>query len=452
MPKTETKFACQECGYISPRWFGKCPECSGWNTFVEEISSSASIKHSKSSTSSSSPVKLSEITATHDQRIKTGIIELDRVLGGGIVAGCAVLVGGEPGIGKSTLMLQLAASLSGSAKKVLYVTGEESPKQLKIRAHRLKADSDNIFILSETDVASIESNITTLKPDFVIIDSIQTLSMEEISSAPGSVSQVRECAFALIRIAKSSNIPIFIIGHVTKEGLVAGPRILEHMVDTVLYFEGEKFREYRILRATKNRFGSVNEVGLFEMKDSGLEQVQNPSKIFLDEISAAISGSAICVTLQGSRPIIIEIQALVSKTNLAIPRRLATGIDYNRLLLVSAVLERRANIHLSQYDIHLSVAGGIKVFEPAADLAIAAAIVSCLKDKPIDIKTAIVGELGLGGEIRSINQLDRRIAEIERLGFNKIIVPKENSRKIKSQELKVVEVSNIKDAILSAGL
>ncbi len=395
---------------------------------------------------SSKPRPITELDFSPEERKSTGIGELDRVLGGGVVAGSAVLVGGDPGIGKSTLMLQAADSLS-KTENVLYVSGEESAKQIRLRAQRLGTLSENLHILPENNIFAIEASMIETKPKFVVIDSIQTMYREDIPSAPGSVSQVRECASYLVRLAKSSNIPVFFVGHVTKEGNIAGPRVLEHIVDTVLYFEGETHRQYRILRAVKNRFGSTNEVGIFEMKESGLLEVKNPSKLFIEERSDA-AGSAITVSIEGTRPLLVEIQALVSHSNTAVPRRSANGFDYNRALMLVAVIDRRLGIRLGDKDVYINVAGGIELNEPAVDLPVIMAIISCYKDKKISSDIVFIGEVGLAGEIRAVDQIEGRITEASKLGFRTAVIPKGNFPEIgKIKGIKVVPVSHIKEAM-----
>ena len=394
----------------------------------------------------SKPQSITELKFNPEERKSTGIGELDRVLGGGVVAGSAVLVGGDPGIGKSTLMLQAANSLS-KIERVLYVSGEESAKQIRLRAQRLGTLSADLQILPENNIFAIEQSINDIKPMFVVIDSIQTMYREDLPSAPGSVSQVRECASYLVRLAKSSGVPVFFVGHVTKEGNIAGPRVLEHIVDTVLYFEGDTHRQYRILRAVKNRFGSTNEVGIFEMKESGLIEVKNPSKLFLEEKSDA-AGSVITVSIEGTRPLMVEVQALVSHSNTAMPRRSANGFDYNRTLMLTAVLERRLGIRLGDKDVYVNVAGGIEINEPASDLPVAAAIISCYKDKVIPSDMVYIGELGLAGEVRAINQIDGRIVEASKLGFKSAIIPKGNMQEVsKVKGIKIIPVSHIKEAL-----
>jgi len=446
LPKPEIRYVCQSCGYSSPKWVGKCPECGSWNGMVEEQVQPPSQMKVRQIVSSSQPRSISELEFSPEERRSTGIGEFDRVLGGGVVDGSAVLVGGDPGIGKSTLMLQAADSLS-KTEKVLYVSGEESAKQIRLRAERLGTLTADLHILPENNIFAIEQSMNSVKPKFVVIDSIQTMYREDLPSAPGSVSQVRECASYLVRLAKSTGIPIFFVGHVTKEGNIAGPRVLEHIVDTVLYFEGDTHRQYRILRAVKNRFGSTNEVGIFEMKDSGLIEVSNPSKLFLEERADA-PGSVITVSIEGTRPLMVEIQALVSHSNTAMPRRSANGFDYNRTLMLAAVLERRLNVKLGDKDIYVNVAGGIELNEPAMDLPVAMAIISCQRDQNISQDMVFLGEVGLAGEVRAVNRIEERIIEASKLGFSSAVIPKGNMAEVKKVKgIKIIPVSHIKEAM-----
>jgi len=443
--KIQSKYVCQSCGYESPRWIGKCPNCNEWNSFVEEISHKLKSKKVSSSTVTATP--LSEVISGEEQRIVTNISEFDRVLGGGIVLGSVILLGGDPGVGKSTLMMQLAGSLKDNV--VLYVSGEESTKQIKLRADRLNfKSSDKFLILSETNLDIITEIIDRAPPDVIIVDSIQTMFRPQFESSPGSVGQVRESTSVFTRIAKEKSIPVFLIGHVTKEGIIAGPKVIEHMVDTVLQFEGERHYAYRILRAIKNRFGSTNEIGVFEMSDKGLREVKNPSEIFLSERSYGASGAAVVASVEGSRPILIEVQALVTPTNYGVPQRNTTGFDYRRLGLLIAVLEKRLGIMLGQYDVFVNIAGGIHIDEPAVDLGIASSIISSIRDVPIDSQTVTVGEIGLNGEVRTVNQIEKRVQEAEKLGFKKIIIPKNNLKGIhNSPKIELIGVERIEDAI-----
>jgi len=432
MAKVKTKFVCQNCGYETPKWLGKCPGCSEWNTFVEEIEEvkgnrRITFNHrGNGDTGYLKPSPITIIESKEEPRILTDSKELNRVLGGGIVNGSLVLIGGDPGIGKSTLLLQISEQLATKGKRVLYVSGEESLKQIKLRADRLGIKADTLFVYAETDLSIIEQTIQHLKPDFTVIDSIQTVYHPDITSAPGSVSQVRESTSELMRLAKVNGIPIFIVGHVTKEGAIAGPRLLEHMVDTVLYFEGERHNTFRILRAVKNRFGSTNEIGIFEMKESGLMEVDNPSEIFLEERSPGASGSTVVAAMEGTRPILVEIQALVTPTTFGNPRRMATGINHHRVTLLMAVLEKRVGFFLQNQDAYLKAAGGVKLDEPAIDLAIAVSIASSFKDEPTKPTDCFIGEVGLTGEIRRVSRIDQRVNEAEKLGFQRIFLPKNN--------------------------
>lgn len=454
MVKIKSKFVCQLCGYESPKWMGRCPGCNEWNSLVEEIQEikgnrRTAFNHTdKNRLEYKKAIPITSIEATLDPRILTDSGELNRVLGGGIVNGSLVLIGGDPGIGKSTLLLQVSNQLARKGKKVLYISGEESVKQTKLRAERLSVDADQLFVFAETNLAIIDETIRELKPEFTVIDSIQTVYHPDITSAPGSVSQVRECTSELMRIAKTYGIPIFIVGHVTKEGAIAGPRLLEHMVDTVLYFEGERHHTYRILRAVKNRFGSTNEIGIFEMKDTGLEEVENPSEIFLEERSCGASGSTVVVSMEGTRPILVEIQALVSPTTFGNPRRMATGIDHNRVSLIMAVLEKRAGLLLQNQDAYLKVAGGVKLDEPAIDLAIAISIASSFRDKPTNATDCFIGEVGLTGEVRRVSRIEQRIQEACKLGFKRIFLPKNNLGKWQPpQDIEIIGVTTIDETI-----
>ena len=434
MAKTQTKYVCQQCGYESPKWLGRCPDCDQWNTMVEEITTKASsAAKSRELTAIYNPPKpITEIVVGAHSRRTTGIGELDRVLGGGIVPGSVVLIGGDPGIGKSTLLTQVANSLSSpdAQSSTLYISGEESTEQIKLRANRLGVASDKLYLVSETNMEQIEACIHSLKPGAIIIDSIQTMYDPNIESAPATVSQVRASTSILIRIAKGSRIPIFIVGHVTKEGAIAGPRVLEHMVDTVLYFEGDRHQSYRILRAVKNRFGSTDELGIFEMQEEGLVEVANPSEIFLSERPLHGPGSVVAATLEGTRPLLVEVQALVAPSYFSAPRRMVTGVDFNRTMLILAVLEKRVGLSLANQDVFVNVAGGVKIMEPALDLAVAVAVASNLKEIPVDPNTVVIGEVGLAGEVRGVSQVDKRVKEAERLGFQRAIVPVNNAAKI----------------------
>ncbi|MGE5197308.1 MAG: DNA repair protein RadA [Deltaproteobacteria bacterium] len=444
-------FACQKCGYQSPKWLGRCPECNSWNSFVEENYAPVSVKtKERTALYKEDPVLLKDVEAEESIRIKTGISELDRVLGGGIVPGSVVLIGGDPGVGKSTVSLQVSNQLTKSGHTVLYVSGEESVAQTKLRAKRLGAAKEgSLYIVNQTDLSLIVEYIQKIKPRAVVIDSIQVIFDPDISSSPGSVSQVRECASCLTQLAKTTETAIFIIGHVTKEGSIAGPRVLEHIVDTVLYFEGDRFSAYRILRAVKNRFGSTNEIGVFEMRPTGLEEISNPSQIFLSERPEDVSGSVVASVLEGSRPPLVEVQALVSKSGFGYARRRAQGFDYNRLSLLTAVLEKRIGLHLEAEDIFVNVAGGIEVEDPAADLAVTVAIASAFREQLILPSTVVLGEVGLAGEVRSISQASLRINEAQKLGFKNCVLPKNNHRSLdyKKDKIDLIPVSTLKEAL-----
>jgi DNA repair protein RadA/Sms len=444
MSKIKTFYQCQACGYSSPKWLGKCPDCGAWNTMVEEKSSPDTRHHGHATFEKPKPQPLSSISGGKEKRIATGINELDRVLGGGVVAGSMILVGGDPGIGKSTLLIQAASQLSQRSGKVLYVSGEESPEQIKLRAERLGITSENIVLLSETHLEGIMDAAADMSPGTVVIDSIQTMYTEELTSAPGSVGQVRECAARLMHFAKRSEIPFFLIGHVTKEGAIAGPRVLEHIVDTVLYFEGDRGHAYRILRTVKNRFGSTNEIGVFEMSDSGLIAIENPSELFLSERPQNVSGSTVVASMEGTRPLLIELQALVSPTSFGMPRRTCIGVDFNRVNLLVAVLEKIAGLHLGGMDIFLNVVGGIKIIEPAVDIGIIAAIASSFREVPIHAKTVLFGEVGLSGEVRAVNQVEARIREAAKIGFERAVLPKSNGVRLKDDPgLEIIGVDNV---------
>ncbi len=447
MSKALTKYVCQSCGYVSPRWIGKCPNCSSWNTFVEEAPPPVKASRRTGTASKLEPVPLDAVDAEETARVRIGISEFDRVLGGGLVPGSLVLLGGDPGIGKSTLMMQAALHLKDQV--ILYVTGEESVRQIKLRADRLQgAETHHVQLLAETNLDFILDIIDRAEPDLVVVDSIQTMYRPGLESAPGSVSQVRESAALLLRLAKTKGIPIFIVGHVTKEGVIAGPRVIEHMVDTVLQFEGEAHYSYRMLRALKNRYGSTNEIGIFEMHDTGLREVLNPSEVFLSERQYGSSGATVVASIEGSRPILVEVQALVTTTSYGLPQRNTTGFDFRRLALLLAVLEKRVGLNLGQQDVFVNVAGGIRVDEPAVDLGIASSIVSSLRDVPVDSTAVAVGEIGLGGEIRTISQIERRVQEAAKLGFKRIIVPQNNLKALKpTGDIQVVGVERVERAI-----
>lgn len=453
-----TAFFCKECGYESAKWSGQCPSCKAWNTFVEEpVVKEKNVKgivninakyHETAGVKKAAPVRLSSVTAADTDRIKTDICELDRILGGGIVEGSLVLVGGDPGIGKSTLLLQMCYNLAKNGNSVLYISGEESLGQIKLRAQRVGEASDNLMVLCETSLDTIENVLENVKPQIVVIDSIQTMYREEVGAAPGSVSQVRETTAVLMQLAKGLNISIFIVGHVTKEGVVAGPRMLEHMVDTVLYFEGDKNAAYRILRSVKNRFGSTNEIGVFEMRQEGLAEVANPSEYMLTGRPEEASGSVVVCLLEGTRPILVEIQALVCDSNFGMPRRTAAGADYNRVNLLMAVLEKRAGIHLSGSDAYVNIAGGMRVNEPAMDLGIVMALVSSFRNRPMMENTIVFGEVGLAGEVRAVSQPQIRINEAVKLGFGNCILPQVCLKNIKkTDKINLIGISSVKDAV-----
>lgn len=451
--KEKSIYVCSECGFESPKWAGKCPQCNEWNTFVEEIvkkdNISNTINSKKNLNNYVKPVRVTDISTDDEFRYKTGISELDRVLGGGLVKGSVVLLSGDPGIGKSTLLMQICNLLTNS-NTVLYVSGEESAKQLKLRADRLGVNNKNLSILSETDIENVSSYIYAEKPDIVMVDSIQTMHFNELSSTTGSVAQVRECTNILLRAGKSLDIPIIIVGHVNKDGVIAGPKVMEHIVDSVLYFEGERNYSYRILRAVKNRFGSTNEIGVFEMFEDGLHEVENPSMMLLSGRIKNISGNCITCVLEGSRPILAEIQGLVTSTTFGNPRRMSTGFDYNRMNLILAVLEKRMGFNYYNLDVYLNIIGGLRLDEPAVDLAVLLALVSGLKDKPIPDDLVVFGEIGLAGEVRSVPRMLSRINEIARLGFTQCIVPYSCLNQIKgkiSDNISVIGVKNIKEAI-----
>ncbi|HEX2786409.1 MAG TPA: DNA repair protein RadA [Ignavibacteria bacterium] len=447
--KLKSVYICQNCGYNSPRWLGKCPECQQWNTFQEEVVEAKQSKTKKSEVAAKSAeiALISDIISNDYERTKTNLDELDRVLGGGLVKGSVLLIGGDPGIGKSTLMLQIANNIKD--KKFLYVSGEESSFQIKLRSDRLKYHLNNFYVVSETNLEIVESVVENEKPEILVIDSIQTIYDPKLESASGTVSQLRDCTSALIKLAKSKGIIVFIVGHITKEGMIAGPKVLEHMVDVVLQFEGERTHSYRILRGIKNRFGSTNEIGIFEMTDTGLKEVLNPSEVFLSQRNYGASGCIISCSIEGSRPILIEVQGLVTSTNYGMPQRTASGFDYKRLNLLVAVLEKKLGLFLNKSDIFVNIAGGVKIDEPAIDLAIAMSIYSSSRDIPLDSETVVLGEIGLSGEIRTISYIDKRINEAAKLGFKKIIIPKGNLKNIntKNSKIDIVPVENIRNAI-----
>lgn len=448
MAKVKTKFVCTECGSESPKWMGKCPECGQWNTLVEEVEQKDIQVQQRLAGVLSKPESLLDISEDIEERLSTGNCELDRVLGGGIVKGSLVLVGGDPGIGKSTLLLQIANNIGKEGRKVLYISGEESTAQIKLRAFRMDIRSGNIFLVSENNTQNVDVYVSDMKPDILIIDSIQTMYNPMITSAPGSVSQVREATLGLMKIAKQDGIATFIVGHVTKQGAIAGPRVLEHMVDTVLYFEGETHMSYRLLRAVKNRFGSTNEIGIFEMGDKGLTEVANPSEMFLSGRMKGATGSCVISAMEGTRAMLIEVQALLSHTPFGVPRRNATGVDYNRVALLMAVLEKRVGMQLGSSDSYVNVVGGIKLNEPAADLGIVAAIASSFRDMEIDESTVIIGEVGLSGEVRAVNFIDKRVYEASKLGFKRCIIPRNNLDRLNDKSgIEVLGVSSVNNML-----
>lgn len=443
----QTVFFCNSCGYESTKWMGQCPGCKEWNTFVEEkVISTSQVKKSSASKDMVAPTPINEVSFEEEDRITTNINELDRVLGGGLVAGSLTLVGGDPGIGKSTLLLQVCKNLSFQGRKVLYISGEESLKQIKLRALRIGDFNENMLLLCETLLSNVEENIRKNNPEVVVIDSIQTMYEESISSAPGSVSQVREATALFLRLAKDMNISIFIVGHVTKEGTVAGPRVLEHMVDTVLYFEGDRHLSYRVLRGVKNRFGSTNEIGVFRMEEAGLTEVLNPSEYMLSGRVQDAAGSVVVCSIEGTRPMLLEIQALVCQSNFGIPRRQTIGTDFNRVNLLMAVLEKRLGLSMGNFDAYVNVAGGIKVNEPALDLGICLAIISSFKNRQIDPKAVAIGEVGLSGEVRAVSMIETRVIEAKKLGFDICIVPKVCFNELKNiKDIKILYVNNVQE-------
>ncbi len=444
MAKPKTVYVCSQCGAEYPRWAGRCTACGEWNTIEEEVR--ATLKAVGGTPRRATPTRIDAIDPQEETRYRTGMKELDRVLGGGIVPGGLMLIGGDPGIGKSTLLLQICGYL-GKQFKILYASGEESPRQIKLQAERLGVDSGNVLLLCETDVEAIIETLHTEKPDILIVDSIQTMSLTEIASAAGSVTQVRECTAALMRAAKHDDIPTFIVGHVNKDGAIAGPKVMEHIVDCVLYFEGDRHSNYRMLRCVKNRYGSTNEIGVFEMRDKGLCEVENPSLMLLSGRPKNVSGTCVACTMEGSRPLLAEVQGLVSPTGFGNPRRMATGFDNNRVALLLAVLEKRAGYFFSNLDTYLNIIGGLRLDEPAADLPVALSLVSSLKDKPVPDGVVAFGEIGLAGEIRSVSAAEQRVAEAARLGFTKILIPAQNINSITGQyPIEIVGVATVREA------
>lgn len=450
MAKTKTKWVCQECGYETAGYLGKCPECSSWGSLVEEIqTNSIQVTNHADFLNTQKPSLLNEIELSKEIRMSTNISEFDRVLGGGLVQGSLVLIAGDPGIGKSTILLQTSGLLCKNNKKVLYVSAEESSNQIKLRADRLAINADGLYIYPQTNLELIKKEIDNIKPNVVVIDSIQAIYTQNMSSSAGSVSQIRECCNFLMQMAKNENITVIVIGHVTKEGNIAGPKVLEHMVDTVIYFEGDKYKSYRLLRATKNRFGNTSEVGIFEMGGSGLIEVVNPSELFLNEHSQTQTpGSVIIATNEGTRPLLVEIQALVGTTPYPSPRRVANGVDFSRVLQILAVLEKRVGLNLSKQDVYINVIGGVEISEPAADLGIALAVATCARDVVVDSHTVIIGEIGLSGEIRAVNNIEKRINEAQKLGFKKAIIPAASAKfDEKFSGIEIIKVKRLIDAI-----
>ena len=452
MAKVKSKYVCQECGYETAGYLGKCPECNSWGSLIEEIE--ANLQGSKIPAAeflnTEKPILINDIKLDENVRVSTNISEFDRVLGGGLVQGSLVLLAGDPGIGKSTLILQTSGELCKQNKKVLYVSAEESSSQLKLRAERLGVSSDRLYIYPQTNLEQIRLEIKDLKPDILVVDSIQSIYTNNVSSSAGSVGQVRECCNYLMQIAKTENITVVVIGHVTKEGSIAGPKVLEHMVDAVIQFEGDKYKSYRLLRAVKNRFGTTSEVGMFDMHSNGLVEITNPSEIFIKENHISTPGSVIIVTNEGTRPLLLEIQALVGVTPYPSPRRVTNGVDTSRVLQILAVLEKRVGLNLSKQDVYVNVIGGVDISEPAADLGIAVAIATCLNDVTADMQTVLIGEIGLSGEIRPVNNLEKRIYEAQKLGFKRAIVPAANNLNEKFENIEVIGVKRILDAITNA--
>ena len=452
MAKAKTVFYCTNCGNETPRWQGKCPACGAWNTIEEHIEKPVTVGRAKSAPvgQSRKPQRISEVTSGGELRFSTGMGELDRVLGGGAVAGSLVLVGGAPGIGKSTLLLQICTSLC-VGRKVLYISGEESERQLKLRADRLGVVPDSLYILSETKLSDIMEAVSQLEPDILIVDSIQTLYNEENESAPGSISQVKDCTMTLMQLSKSQGITVFVVGHINKDGNIAGPKVLEHMVDCVLYFEGDPNSTYRLLRAAKNRFGSTNEIGVFEMQDAGLVEVPNPSQMLLEGRPEGASGTCVACVMEGTRPVLAEVQALVTKTTFNVPRRAADGFDFNRAVLLLAVMEKRAGMKLNLFDAYLNVIGGLRLDEPGADLPVILAVASSYRDQPIADDLVVIGEVGMTGEIRSVSHLNQRLGEASRLGFKKCMIPRSSSEKLEIPDgMTVYRVRNVREAIEAA--
>ncbi|TAN61629.1 DNA repair protein RadA [bacterium] len=451
MVKLKTIYSCQSCGNTSHKWLGKCPDCGAWNSFLEDRSVVSAKKTGRGRTASAEgePEPISKLSTGDEQRVRTGITEFDRVLGGGVVHGSAVLIGGDPGIGKSTLLLQAMGSFAALGRKVLYVSGEESLRQIRLRGERLNVLTENLLVYAETSLEAVLDTLLRLKPDVVVIDSVQTLSTDTLESSPGTLSQVKEVAAQLITYAKKSDAALFLVGHVTKDGYIAGPKILEHMVDTVLYFEGDRGHHFRVLRAAKNRFGSAMEIGMFEMLESGLGEVLNPSEMLLAERPEGASGSAVTSSLEGTRTVLVEVQSLVCRTIFGIPRRTVTGVDYNRVMLLAAVLEKKAGISLANHDIFIKVAGGIRLDEPAVDLGVIVSLASNFLDKPVDPKIIVFGEVGLAGEVRGVSQAEQRVKEADKLGFKACVMPRDNLKRITKPigKIRLIGVASVKEAL-----
>lgn len=454
MAKRKVKFMCKDCGYESPKWMGRCPGCGAWNTMDEEVEVKTkgprgAFQHT--AVQSQKAVPINEVAIVEEPRVSTDLDELNRVLGGGIVPGSLILIGGDPGIGKSTLLLQVASLLANKQERVLYISGEESVRQTKLRAERLAVQSNELYIYSETNLSQVHETVHQVKPKFIVVDSIQTIYHPEVTSAPGSVSQVRECTAELMRIAKTENIGIFIVGHVTKDGQIAGPRLLEHMVDTVLYFEGDRHHSYRILRSVKNRFGSTHELAIFEMAQAGLREVLNPSELFLSERSKSGAGSTVVASMEGTRPILVEVQALVTPSSFNYPKRMATGVDQNRISLLMAVLEKRMGLMLQAQDAYIKVTGGVKLDEPAIDLAIIASIVSSYKEEAVGLTDCFIGEVGLTGEVRRVSRIEQRVNEAAKLGFTRIFLPASNIDGWEApKNVQLIGVETVQDALRQA--
>ncbi|MFD1395712.1 DNA repair protein RadA [Kroppenstedtia eburnea] len=451
MAKNKTKFACQECGYESPKWMGRCPGCGNWNTMVEERTVQGRGSQRGAGTQRRPALPITEVSGQKHPRSDTGVRELNRVLGGGLVPGSMILVGGDPGIGKSTLLLQASHRLAELGMPILYVSGEESAEQIRLRADRLESVHPQLFVAAETDLDAVEALVEEVSPRVLVVDSIQTVYLPDVTSAPGSVAQVRECTGRLMRLAKGQGIAVIIVGHVTKEGAIAGPRMLEHMVDCVLYFEGERHHTYRVLRAVKNRFGSTNEIGLFEMRTQGLAEVDNPSEMFLSERPAGVSGSAVTASMEGTRPVLIELQALVAPTSFATPKRMASGLDHNRVTMIMAVLEKRLGLFLQNQDAYVNVVGGVRLDEPAVDLAVAVSLASSFRDRPTRPKDVQIGEVGLTGEVRGVTRLEQRVAEAANMGFQRAILPRKNQRGwTPPDHLDIIWVESVEEALEAA--